>query len=103
VFNISIHITKKRCKMTTINSLAAFVDKDVLASLMAYFEEGTTPNPPISHADITVLWEACWDVWWACDPMEHLEFGAFMASVKAAYPSLPGKPSGAVVFDPENL
>ena len=71
------------------------------ASLEAYFEESVTHSAPITHVDITTLWDACWEAWLTCDPAAHLELGAFMAAVKAAYPSLPGKPDWMVVGDPE--
>jgi len=104
VFNtFNQNTAAKAYNMTTTASLESFADKNILASLEAYFEDGTASSIPTSHADMATLWEACWDAWWACDPAEHLALGSFMAAVKAAYPSLPGKPSWAEVFDPEEI
>lgn len=89
--------------MTITASIEDVICKNDIAALETYIEHGVRHDSSFTEAEITTLWESCWIAWEACDPIEHLELGALMAEIKAAYPWLPGKPRWVVVGDPEEL
>ena len=87
--------------MTVTASIEEIVCESDIAALETYIEHGMLHDSPFTQAEIPTLWESCWIAWGARDPIDHLELGALMAEIKAAYPWLPGKPGWAVVGDPE--
>jgi hypothetical protein len=87
--------------MTYTASIEDVVCASDLATLEACIEPDTVSDSHGTRADITTVWEACWAIWEEREPFERLELGALMAEMKAAHPWLPGKPSWAVVGDPE--
>jgi hypothetical protein len=89
--------------MRLVQSLLATVQKGDVCSLEAYIEHQAFHGSHLIPTHVRELWETCWDMWDAYEPQALTTLGTFMATLKAAYPWLQGKPSWAPVDDPEAL
>jgi hypothetical protein len=74
---------------------------DTAETLGVLIEQCVANDHRFTPEDVAVLWETCWATWDEHDADQRLALGELMATMKASYPTLPGKPSWAVLDDPE--
>ena len=86
-------------------SMAPFIEAikraDDVEAFDALVEQCIAYDTCCTLEDVHALWEACWATWNDHDTDQRLILGELMAAMKASYPTLPGKPSWAILGDPE--
>lgn len=83
--------------------IESMAQTNTVETLGALVERCVAYDHRFAPQDVADLWETCWATWDEHNADQRLALGEIMATLKASYPMLPGKPGWVVLDDPEEL